>query len=63
MMPTVEWGPITHEEPYVDPLTKTIKVKFINADDKEDHTINAFFWDPHSIVGPGDAFPYQGVEE
>ncbi len=56
MVPTSKWSTITHQEPYVDPATGTVKVKFLNTGGAV--AINALFWDPHSIVGPGAADRY-----
>jgi len=58
--PTTTWLNITHSEPYVNPATGTIFVTFNNAD-KTPATINVLFWDPHSLVGPGDADAYNEV--
>lgn len=55
--PTAAWADITHGEPYVNPATGTVWVTFVNAG-KTPATINVFFWDPHSLVGPGDADTY-----
>lgn len=55
--PTAAWTNITHGEPYLNPATGTIFVTFNNSD-KTPATINVLFWNPHSLVGPGDADPY-----
>jgi hypothetical protein len=56
MMPLVAWIPITHGEPYLDSTTKTVHVAFVNGGPET--VIDALFWDPHSIVGPLSAVPY-----
>jgi hypothetical protein len=48
------WTQIRHGEPFVD--GGTIHVTFYN--DGPLVTVNCFFWDPHSMVGPGDADRY-----
>lgn len=50
------WASITHGEPYFDPATQSIHVAFNNAGLAV--TINALFWNPHSLVGPGEADAY-----
>jgi hypothetical protein len=63
MAPLSEWTLITHKEPFVDPRTGEVWVEFSNGG-KEDAEINVFFWDPHSMVGPGSADTYeQPVED
>jgi hypothetical protein len=54
--PMVAWADVTHGEPYFNTTTGTVHVLFSNAG--AGVTINAFFWDPHTIVGPGAAVPY-----
>jgi hypothetical protein len=62
MSPISAWGAVTHGEPFVDPVTGTVKVTFNNATIVDEEpvsvTINVFFWDPHSMVGPGEADTY-----
>ena len=58
MAPIGEWSLITHGEPFFDPATNTIHVLFTNTDMLLSHTINVLFWDPHTLVGPGQADPY-----
>lgn len=55
--PLADWAGVTHTEPFLDPVTNTVKVTF-NAG--LTHDINVLFWDPHSVLGPGDADPYGG---
>lgn len=57
MSPTVNWLDVTHGEPYFDPTTGTIHVNF-STTPIPDIFINVLFWDPHSIVGPGEADTY-----
>jgi hypothetical protein len=57
LAPTAPWTNITHSDPFFDPTTETIVVAFTNGD-KTPATINVLFWDPHTIVGPGQADPY-----
>jgi hypothetical protein len=59
--PIGTWTDITHGEPYVNPATNTIWVTFSNAG-KTPATINVLFWDPHSLVGPGDADTYNAIQ-
>lgn len=59
--PTSAWTDITHGEPYLNPATGTIFVTFNNGG-KTPATINVLFWDPHSLVGPGDADTYNGIQ-
>jgi hypothetical protein len=51
------WVDVTHGEPYFDPATQTIHVEFSNAGIGTAN-INALFWNPHSLVGPGSAELY-----
>jgi hypothetical protein len=55
--PLGPWNSITHGEPFVDPATGTVKVTFVNGG-RAPEEINVLFWDPHSIVGPGEAETY-----
>jgi hypothetical protein len=57
MVPTALWTAITHGEPFFDPTTGTIHVEFSNTDN-DPVTLNALFWDPHSMIGPGQAQTY-----
>lgn len=58
MAPVGAWTTITHGEPYVDPTTRHVFVQFFNADNNNGYSVNVLFWDPHAIVGPGDADTY-----
>jgi hypothetical protein len=55
--PLGSWASITHGEPFLDPATGTVKVLFSN-NGQQNATVNALFWDPHSMVGPGEADTY-----
>lgn len=57
MAPLSVWSTITHGEPFVNPATGTVWVTF-NSNNEGSVQINALFWDPHSMVGPGQAAPY-----
>jgi len=57
MSPLAEWTPITHGEPFLDPVTNTVHVLFSNAGVGA-RTLNVLFWDPHSMIGPGSADTY-----
>lgn len=57
MSPTSPWTDITHGEPFVNPATGTVWVTFSNAN-KTPAFVNVLFWDPHSILGPGQADTY-----
>jgi hypothetical protein len=56
LAPTNAWAVVTHGEPYFNTVTGTIHVLFDIAAGAP--TINVLFWDPHSMVGPGQAVPY-----
>lgn len=59
MAPLEDWSGITHGEPFVDPATNTVKVTFTNTSSPPSTvTPNVLFWDPHSMMGPGDADTY-----
>lgn len=55
LAPLSKWAGVTHGEPYLDPITGTVHVQFAAGADGD---VNVLFWDPHSILGPGDADPY-----
>lgn len=57
MAPLAAWDDITHGEPYFNTTTGTVHVVFTYATEGE-ITINVLFWDPHTMVGPGEADPY-----
>jgi len=62
--PLAAWAAITHGEPFVDPATGTVKVTFNNAtagSPPPSVEINVLFWDPHSMVGPGEADTYNAA--
>jgi hypothetical protein len=56
LAPTNAWAVVTHGEPYFDPTTETVHVEFANAGSSIE--VNVLFWDPHTIVGPGQADTY-----
>jgi len=57
LAPTLEWVPdVTHSEPYFNPMTGTVHVEFTN--NGRPVTVNVLFWDPHTLVGPGQADTY-----
>jgi len=62
MSPTAAWTDITHSEPYFNTTTNTVHVSFTNSG-KTPATINVLFWDPHTIVGPGQADTYRPVNQ
>lgn len=57
LSPLGSWLDISHGEPYFDPTTGTIHVNF-SVTPIEGTLMNVFFWDPHSMAGPGEADPY-----
>jgi hypothetical protein len=58
LAPTSEWIGLTHGEPFFNSATGTIHVLFQN---NSDTTFNVLFWDPHSILGPGQADFYLDI--
>jgi hypothetical protein len=60
MAPFDNWSGITHQEPFVDPVTNTVHVLFSNPG--AEVVINVLFWDPHTLVGPGMAHTYQNAD-
>jgi hypothetical protein len=56
MAPLSAWNNVTHDEPIFDPTTGTVHVLFSNSGAPT--TINVLFWDPHSLIGPGQADTY-----
>jgi hypothetical protein len=57
LSPIAGWAGVTHGEPFFDPATGTVHVTITTPGVT---TLNVLFWDPHSILGPGDADPYGG---
>jgi hypothetical protein len=49
-----DWQFLTHNDAFFDPTTQTCWVEFENSDPENSHTVTVLFWDPHSIVGPGE---------
>jgi len=58
LAPTVKWAGIVHGEPYFNTVTGTVHVKFTNLGQYYINDLNVLFWDPHSLVGPGQADTY-----
>ena len=56
LAPLGPWALLTHDEPIFDPTTGTIHVIFSNGGAPA--TVNCLFWDPHSLIGPGEADTY-----
>jgi hypothetical protein len=56
--PTGKWANITHSEPWYNTATKTVWVTFTNAGEAPVQNLNALFWDPHTLIGPGQADTY-----
>jgi hypothetical protein len=59
LAPLSAWQGVTHGEPYYNTTTGTIHVQFSNGVTTE---VNGLFWDPHSLVGPGDADTYNAAQ-
>lgn len=58
LAPTANWDYITHGEPLPGP-DGYVYVAFTNATSPPTAVpINVLFWDPHTLIGPGDADPY-----
>jgi len=55
LAPLSDWASVTHGEPYFSTVTNTIHVQFSNG---VDVFVNALFWNPHSLIGPGNADTY-----
>lgn len=60
MVPLAPWIDIVHGEPYLNTMTNTIHVSFTN-NSKTPTDVNVFFWDPHTLLGPGQANTYNDV--
>jgi len=58
LAPLDVWVTVTHGEPYFNTTTNTIHVQFSNG---LTTFINVLFWDPHSLIGPGDADTYNAA--
>jgi hypothetical protein len=60
LAPLGPWATVVgHSEPYVNDDGKIV-VDFHNSYQTE-VSINVLFWDPHSMIGPGDADRYGGA--
>lgn len=62
LAPLPQWDNITHSEPYFNTTTGTVHVAFTNSD-QGNATINVLFWDPHTLVGPGEADTYNTPDD
>lgn len=60
--PLNPWQGVTHGEPFVNPATGTVWVTFNNSSENT-ISLNVLFWDPHSMVGPGAAVPYNPLPQ
>jgi hypothetical protein len=60
MAPLAAWDLITISEPYFDTTTGTVHV-VITLGGQTPETVNVLFWDPHTVVGPGDADAYNTI--
>jgi hypothetical protein len=58
LSPISKWASITHSEPYFNTTTSTVHVAFNSGGETGVADLNVLFWDPHSMVGPGDADTY-----
>jgi len=59
LSPISNWVGITHSEPYVSTATNTVHVTFHGSPDVQ---FNAWFWDPHTLIGPGQAMTYNSED-
>lgn len=57
LAPTPEWADVTHSEPWFNTATGTVFVTFATTNESTS-TINVLFWDPHTLMGPGEADTY-----
>lgn len=57
LAPLGAWNLIGHSEPFLDPITGTVKVRFTSANEGT-VKVNVLFWDPSTAVGPGLAHRY-----
>lgn len=62
LAPTPVWADVTHGEPYFNTTTNTIHVAFTFSG-KGGGTINVLFWDPHTLVSPGEAAAYNTPDD
>jgi hypothetical protein len=66
LSPIANWAALSHGEPYLDPATNTIHVVFGGGLSPEPPfqrlPVMVLFWDPHSMIGPGDADFYNAQE-
>jgi hypothetical protein len=59
LAPISEWmgAAISHSEPWFNTATGTVFVTFRSGNEGQ-ADINVLFWDPHTLVGPGEADTY-----
>jgi hypothetical protein len=59
LAPIGEWtsAAISHSEPWFNTATGTVFVTFVSGNEGQ-ADINVLFWDPHTLMGPGDADTY-----
>lgn len=55
LLPIDNWTNVSHGEPYL--LNGTVHVDFTSIGEGP-VTINVLFWDPHTVIGPGNAQSY-----
>jgi hypothetical protein len=58
LAPTGAWGAVSHSEPWLNTATGTVFVTFSTTNEGT-ADINVLFWDPHTLVGPGQADTYK----
>jgi hypothetical protein len=58
LAPLSKWADIVHSEPYFNTTTGTVHVRFVSTLEGTITDLNVLFWDPHSMVGPGEADTY-----
>ena len=61
LAPTANWAGVTHSEPWVNTATGTVFVTFtftVEDGPTAETELNALFWDPHTLIGPGQADTY-----
>lgn len=66
LAPISNWNGVSHSEPVLDPATGTVHVTFsigfLPEPPFQLPPLNVLFWDPHSMVGPGEADFYNAQE-
>jgi len=61
LAPVPFWTLITHSEPWFNTTTKTVWVTFTSTAETN-VMVNVLFWDPSTIIGPGQADTYNRGE-